>query len=532
MTTQSYHESQLLSRASAPESQAAMPGFQLPQAELVHETAPHLFDDIPREYLTEDHLFIRDWSDSGDRMILADFMPVEARAQRVARILLWQGWASAPSRSFLERMARLPGGSNVSHAVTSLVNTGILIRRQRNLQGQGYRGNMLVFSGIAVCRLLVEMQHPTMGAAARRVLEHHCLLVPEGTDVGSEDPSSRARAGRAPPGPSPDQHEDRGEDLPTPVFPFSGERGVNSDTPLPGLTPRPEGERGVNSNTPVSIRQDQGRGVNSDTPLARALSGKGAPGPQMDGFRPPRLLARGVKCETSVSHFLSYDVYDYDLIDIYTYQSKSNNQSMNRVDLHTKVREPGGRGVKSDTPPAGLTPRSAGDSPAGSGSASFPVMPGKGVCPSCDRTVDAGVPCRSCAALEEAAYSASAVAPCSGGPPGSSVPSVDEPASPAYLGDIQDLSLLPAWYQRLAAEVRAENLPGWRQVYEDQTLGQWGDDVMAEAVDRYVRYYSRGQVTAPGTLFRKIAQGVFGERLRSGRGSSRLRGPPHSSHLR
>ena len=151
MTAKYYHEGQDLSRPAAPESGGKPPGFQLVHPDIAGVTRPDLFDDLPAESLTEDHLLIRNAS-GRDRMLIVNQMRVPLSARLVANTLLYHGWAGSPSREVLGQLSGIKGYQNVARAVSALERAGILVRRRIVLPGRGYAGNSLVFSGFEVCR--------------------------------------------------------------------------------------------------------------------------------------------------------------------------------------------------------------------------------------------------------------------------------------------------------------------------------------------------------------------------------------------
>ena len=67
------------------------------------------------------------------------------------------------------------------------------------------------------------------------------------------------------------------------------------------------------------------------------------------------------------------------------------------------------------------------------------------------------------------------------------------------------LAELPAWYREMARRVDASILPDFREIDEARILAGWSAAVMRQAAQRYVQHYAGQRVSAPGTLFRKLA---------------------------
>ena len=85
-------------------------GFQLPEADIVHQTVPGLFDDLPASSLTDSHLAPAGCSD-GDRMMVSSYLPPAPLARVVASALLRNG-GSPPwdgRRLLLSAGLRRPG---------------------------------------------------------------------------------------------------------------------------------------------------------------------------------------------------------------------------------------------------------------------------------------------------------------------------------------------------------------------------------------------------------------------------------------
>ena len=92
MTASSYHLDSFSSTELGPEHGENLAGVQLPQADLVHQTAPGLFDTLPEEFLTDAHRALQNWPHAGDRDASgASFAGVAAWVSGVALALLWHG---------------------------------------------------------------------------------------------------------------------------------------------------------------------------------------------------------------------------------------------------------------------------------------------------------------------------------------------------------------------------------------------------------------------------------------------------------
>jgi len=168
-------------------------GVQLPQADVVHETAPWLFDGLPTSELINECVKLDGWSHTGDRMLFGLGLPVSGAARQVAAILLWYGWASFPSRETLCERTGF-NAPNVTRATRELEREGFLVRRTRTTSGRGLQGNFYVFCGMAVCRELIRQGHPTLGELGQAIIAHY-----EGRGVnmtprsGSEEPEYGGR---------------------------------------------------------------------------------------------------------------------------------------------------------------------------------------------------------------------------------------------------------------------------------------------------------------------------------------------------
>ena len=143
------------------------PGVQLPQIDLVHATRPSLWDGLADTHVPKARKMITD-APTGDRIILTYSLDVGQRAQKVAGVLAYHGWVSWPSR---ERLAALTGllPPNVSHALSELVEAGIIARR-RQFRSGGVRDTVYVFNGLKVAEVAALGKHPTLEKAARKVL--------------------------------------------------------------------------------------------------------------------------------------------------------------------------------------------------------------------------------------------------------------------------------------------------------------------------------------------------------------------------
>ena len=145
-------------------------GVQLPQADVVHETRPGLFDYLAPEFLSDAHRALDAWPHAGDRMLVSYRLPVSRTAQAVAGALLWHGWASYPSRDRISAMTGIAGLGNISRAQKELEEAGIIARRKRVKSGRGYAGNTIVFNGHLVCEILAGSLDVKMAALAQEVL--------------------------------------------------------------------------------------------------------------------------------------------------------------------------------------------------------------------------------------------------------------------------------------------------------------------------------------------------------------------------
>ena len=167
-------EADSLVKPSAPALEP--PGFQLAEPDIVHQTRPGLFDEMPSHLLTDAHRTLEAWPHAGDRMMLPPLLPVSLQAQRVASGLLWHGWSSIPSRERLSAFTQISDLSNISKALTELQNAGILSKRPRTDSGRGYAGNRYTFCGLVICQFLVNCCHPPLAATAQAILDYHAAL--------------------------------------------------------------------------------------------------------------------------------------------------------------------------------------------------------------------------------------------------------------------------------------------------------------------------------------------------------------------
>ena len=171
MTASSYHLDSFSSTELGPEPGENLAGVQLPQADLVHQTAPGLFDQLPESSLTDAHRALQNWPLVGDRMLVALALPVSGNAKAVAGALLWHGWSSFPSR---ERLSALTGDTalpNITRGINELEKAGIVSRRKRLKRGRGYAGNTITFDGLVVCEILVKCPNPNLAALAQEILD-------------------------------------------------------------------------------------------------------------------------------------------------------------------------------------------------------------------------------------------------------------------------------------------------------------------------------------------------------------------------
>ena len=171
MTALSYHADGFSSIETGPETGENPAGVQLPQADVVHQTAPGLFDTLPEEFLTEAHRALQNWRYAGDRMLVALALPVSGNAKAIAGALLWHGWSSFPSR---ERLSEFTGDTalpNITRGINELEKAGIVSRRKRLKSGRGYAGNTITFDGFVVCEILVKCPNPNLAALAREILD-------------------------------------------------------------------------------------------------------------------------------------------------------------------------------------------------------------------------------------------------------------------------------------------------------------------------------------------------------------------------
>ena len=161
--TASYYHSQDISSIH---STRKFPGFQLPYVDIVHQTEPQLFDELPVELLTEDHLILRNWDKVGDRMLVANILPVSRNARLVASVLLWHGWSSYPTREWLCELGDISDYSVITRGITELEKAGFVTKRKRVQPGRGLYTNQVTFDGRAVCRRIVEKDFPIFGQLA------------------------------------------------------------------------------------------------------------------------------------------------------------------------------------------------------------------------------------------------------------------------------------------------------------------------------------------------------------------------------
>jgi len=506
VTSQYYHDTEVDSRVPGHSSPDLQSGFQLVHPDLAHSTEPNLFDDVPSDLLTDDHVLIRDSATEGDRMMLTALMPVSAAAQRVAMAILRYGWSGAPSREALGSVANVKGYQNVARAVSALVQAGLLNRRDMVNSPRGYSGNMLVFSGVAVCRLLVEQGHSTLSEPARRVLEHHRLVpgVADGSPPSSPvcAPGPEPGSGPAPP-PGADAPSETPFDEETPVE-DTPDRGLNLETPgglIKTETPPPARGHGSGPQDGGAGGPPDGRFVGAGRPgllqpelnLYQAVAEEVVDVPDggclavAGGGLSLETPGRVIRIETPPA-FLLYD-HDYrgDLIDIYIniYKYKSINHP---VPGDSSLGFPGlGLGGLNLETPAVLLNSETPAGPEQSGVVGGFTRPDEPLL---------SLPAPP-APLDPLLTASPAVGAGS--------------VSSGFVRDGPQLPAVPAWYQRLASEVVERNLPPWRAVYEDLLLCQWTEAVLEAASRRYSAHYAERFVSDPAALFRKIAVSVVDE---------------------
>ena len=311
------------------------PGFQLAEPDIVHQTRPGLFDEMPSHLLTDAHRTLEAWPHAGDRMMLPPLLPVSLQAQRVASGLLWHGWSSIPSRERLSAFTQIADLSNISKALKELENAGILSKRQRTDSGRGYAGNRYTFCGLVICQFLVNCCHPPLAATAQAILDYHSALV--------ESENSR------------------------------GVRGTLRATEGLVESENSRGVRGTLRATEGLVESENSRGVR-DTLRAMEDQSRGVRGTPRDSPGESKFVARRVRGTPPGGYDIPYN-HDDDLID----KEKNNlNQSNNE----------GSRGVR-DTP-RGQTPgEGRGVSPTPRGD------PGK-VCTACGSDEFNGEVCSAC----------------------------------------------------------------------------------------------------------------------------------------
>ena len=168
------HNSEHVSAENSDRNGADSPGFQLPQADIVHQTAPGLFDDLSASSLTDAHLALAGCSD-GDRMMLACLLPVTALGRLVASVLLRYGWRSSLGWKEVAVLCRTDA-PRVGNCVRDLERAGLVRLRNLSRAGGGFDGYEVIFRGFAVCRLVVEKGYAPLLASSRGILEYHRML--------------------------------------------------------------------------------------------------------------------------------------------------------------------------------------------------------------------------------------------------------------------------------------------------------------------------------------------------------------------
>ena len=336
------------------------PGFQLADPEIVHQSRPGLFDEIPRHLLNDAHCILDAWPHAGDRMMLAPLLPVSLQAQRVANALLWHGWSSFPSRESISAFSKISDLSNISKGLKELEKAGVMSKRQRTDSGRGYAGNRYTFRGLVVCQFLADCYHPGLAAAAQAVLDYHAGL----------EEAENSRGVRDTP---------RATDAPAEAEISRGVRDTPRATDGPAEAEISRGVRDTPRATGGPAEAENSRGVR-DTPRATEAESRGVCDTPRDSPGEGDVVSRGV-CHTPPG---GYDIpynHDDDLIDIENNLLNQSDQSIN----------PGVRGV----PP---TPRVAGP---GEGRGVPPTPRGNGgdVCAACGSAEFNGEVCAACGVL-------------------------------------------------------------------------------------------------------------------------------------
>ena len=470
---------------------AAAAAVQLPQADVVHHTRPGLFDELPRELLTDAHRTLEAWPHAGDRMMLAPLLPVSLQAQRVAFALLWHGWSSIPSRDRLCDFTQIANVSNISKAIKELEVSGIMSRRQRTDSGRGYTGNRYTFRGLVVCQYLVRCCHPPLAAAAQAILDYHAVVneaetsrgvreTPRATDVPVEAETSRGvretpRATDVPVEAETSRgvrETPRATDVPVEAETSRGVRETPRATDVPVEAETSRGVRETPRATDVPVEAETSRGVRetpraTDVPVETETS-RGVRGTSRDSPGGRDFIARSVR-HTPPGVYVVHHNHDDDLIDKKKNLLNQSDQSINR----------GVRGLQD-------TPRGPGPD-EGRGVPPTPRGDGGDICVACGSADFNGQVCAACGVLPAEA----------------------------------DATLRwPAWYREFATRLPAKNVPDWEDVEHDRLAAGWSDAVLKEAAAKYERSYGEQRVSAPSSLFRRIADGVADElaRSRSGRG--------------
>ena len=161
------------SEAGAPD-----PGFQLPHPEIAHQARFSLFEGMPPELITGAHRALDAWGHAGDRMLVAQKMPVPPAARSVAAVYLYHGWVSYPGRS---RLAEFTGMKprNITRALDELEGVGFIDRRTRTIPGRGQSSSIVAFNGLAVCQIIVTQTFSPLFPLAEEILCFHRALSPD-----------------------------------------------------------------------------------------------------------------------------------------------------------------------------------------------------------------------------------------------------------------------------------------------------------------------------------------------------------------
>ena len=153
------------------------PGFQLPHPEIAHQARFSLFQGMPPELITDAHRALDAWGHAGDRMLVAQKMPVPPAARSVAAVYLYHGWVSYPGR---DRLAEFTGMKprNITRALDELEGVGFIDRRTRTIPGRGQSSSIVAFNGLAVCQIIVTQTFSPLFPLAEEILRFHRALSP------------------------------------------------------------------------------------------------------------------------------------------------------------------------------------------------------------------------------------------------------------------------------------------------------------------------------------------------------------------